>query len=285
MMKQTRSFSLAVLVIWGIGLAFRADAANDFLVSPKRVFMDTRQRSAEVLLINSGKVSTTFKIYFVDKKMQEDGRFVVITDPVIEDYPAAGMLRYAPRRVTLAPGKSQSIRVLARRPHDLAEADYTTRMIFEPLPDAKGGNSLESLALKKNQVKVGVVQTFIVSIPVIVRQGKPHAEVHLAQARTVMTSRGPVLEVLVQRTGNASIMGDLIVSAASATRDSPLGLVRSLQVYSNMAQRRVRIPLPKNENAWPDGEWKVRLQMPEDEGGALLAQTKATGKLTKLALR
>src|SRR5690606_39210727 len=113
----------------------------------------------------SGIESTTYRLALVNRRMSETGGFTDIDQPLPGEQFADEMLRFSPRQVTLAPGASQTVRIMVRKPSNLAEGEYRSHLLFSQQPQATGSNSIET---RKDAKKIGVVITALIgaSIPV-----------------------------------------------------------------------------------------------------------------------
>ena len=81
---------------------------GDLLVTPTRVVLEGRERSAELTLVNRGQERTTYRITLENRRMDAQGKFSEIDTPKDGELFAQNLIRYAPRRVTLEPNKPQT---------------------------------------------------------------------------------------------------------------------------------------------------------------------------------
>jgi P pilus assembly chaperone PapD len=87
---------------------------GDLLVSPVRVVLEGRERSAQVTLVNKGSETSIYRVSIVNRRMLQNGAFEVIEEPGPDEKFAGDLVRYAPRRITLEPDAPQTIRILLR---------------------------------------------------------------------------------------------------------------------------------------------------------------------------
>lgn len=181
-------------------------AMADLMLFPTRVVFEKDQRSAQVELVNQGKTPETYRISVVNRRMGEAGEFIVITEPGPGEQFAESMLRYSPRQVTIPPGTSQTVRILLRKPADLAPGEYRSHLQFDRVADATAGSSVEEVGKDSSGKGVGVVLSALVgaSIPVIVRHGDTQAQVGLSDlAWTPLTATTPAaVAFAIHRDGN-----------------------------------------------------------------------------------
>ena len=247
------------------------------MVSPTRVVFEGRTRSAELTLLNRGTAPATYRISFKNMRMLEDGSFEDIEAPGPGERFADGMIRYAPRQVVLEPGVAQTVRVLARKPADLAPGEYRSHLLFQVVPPATAGADIEALELEEGQIRVQVRVIFGLSIPVIVRHGDLSATVTLSDLALEAPDnpdRPPVLSLRLNRSGDRSTYGDITVTLRSdGGGETQVGLVRGVAVYTPNESRTLRLPLrPPEGVALEGGRLYVAYRARPEEGGAVLAE-------------
>lgn len=233
----------------------RAAGGADLNISPKRVVFGPADRTATVFVFNRGTEPAVYAVELVDRTMQADGQIVAAAAG--ETPSAKPFITYTPRRVTLAPGESQTVRLRVLRPADLATGEYRTHFTVTALPPEDTGLTAEqaSAPLREGQIGTRLTTLISLSIPLIVRQGPADAKAALENARyaveTVQTEAGGsaqvgVVTVDLVRRGVSSLYGDLEVRGDKGAKSSAIGGVRGLGVYPEIGQRSVRIVLTQN---------------------------------------
>ncbi|MFL6672230.1 MAG: molecular chaperone [Massilia sp.] len=251
-------------------------AMADLMLHPTRLVFDKNQRAAQVELINDGTETATYRINLVNRRMTETGDLVSITEPAPGEQFADSMLVFSPRQITLAPGTTQTVRVMVRRPANMAPGEYRSHLHFEKLPATNAVTSVESQAAQGGQ-QIAIVLNVLVgaSIPVIVRQGDTSATVNLSNLALQTGAEGrPQLALQMERSGNASAYGDLAVSF-TPKGGNPLEIARigGIAVYTPNPVRRASIALamPKGQ-ALAHGTVHVTYRERPDAGGRLIAE-------------
>ncbi|WP_457323367.1 molecular chaperone [Roseateles sp. P5_E11] len=274
MRAKTKFIRLAAL-----GLLLLARAAQaDLMLFPTRIVFDKQQRAAQVELMNQGKTPETYRINLVNRRMGPNGEFIAIDAPGPGEQFADAMLRYSPRQVTIPPGGSQIVRILLRKPDELAIGEYRSHLQFDRVAEASGNSSVEDVA-KREGKDVGIVIQALVgaSIPVIVRQGETHARAELSDlALQPGSATGPgTLSFQMKREGNRSLYGDLLATfTTTAGVTFEVARAGGVAVYVPNAARRVQLPLQlPSGNALPAGTLKLALRERPEAGGKLLAET------------
>lgn len=247
------------------------------MVHPTRIVLEKNQRSAQIEIINNSNEPATYRITLVNRRMDVNGGFAVVETPAPGEQFADGMLRYSPRRATLAPGASQVVRIMTRKPADLAPGEYRSHLLFAKQPDPAGPTSIETRD-SNNRGDIGVSLTALVgvSIPVIVREGDTAATVSMGNIALSKPSAGQPLVVSMdmRRSGNQSVYGDLSVSFTSAGGTlREIGSVGGVAVYApnELRHAKLLLTLPAGmvlANGTLTASYRERIE----HGGALLAE-------------
>ena len=269
----------AIMLVIGLGPSGnqQAFAAGELLVAPTRVVLEGRTRSAYVMLVNKGTETTTFRISIVNRRMLDDGAFENASSPRPGERFATSLIRYAPRRVVLAPNAPQTIRILVRKPRDLAEGEYRSHLMFQAIPDISGLKSVE----RPNAgapMSIRLIPIYGVTIPVIIRHGTLKLEVSItgAELRQAKGASTPTLNIRLGRSGDRSVHGDLQVELmASSGAGRIVGIVRGISVYTPNRTRWVRVPIERADVAkLRGGTVMVRFKAIRRAGGQILAENR-----------
>lgn len=261
----------------GVAASSPLALAQGLMVTPTRIVFEGRSRSGQVSLINSGTAPLTYRISFKNMRMLEDGSYEDIEVPRPGERFADKMIRYAPRQVLLEPGERQIVRLLVRKPRDLAPGEYRSHLLLQTVPPAAVGADIEALDLKEGEIRVQVTTIFGVTIPVIVRHGDLSAAVTLSNlALNSPESPGnpPVLLLRLNRSGDRSVYGDVVVTfKPDAGEETEVGVVRGVAVYTPNFTRILQISLRlPNGVALRGGRLHVAYRERADEGSAVLAE-------------
>jgi hypothetical protein len=264
--------ALQALLLGTVLLAPQARA--DLMLYPTRLVFEKNQRAAQIELINNGSEPATYRLSLVNRRMSETGEFLPVVTPAPGELFAEPMLRFSPRQVTLQPGTSQTVRVMLRKPAELADGEYRSHLQFDKLADTQGSNSVETQA--DAGAGIGVVLTALVgaSVPVIVRHGATAASVTLSNLELQGAPGAPVLAMQFARRGNASVYGDLSVTfTPQGGAAQQIGKMAGIAVYAPNATRHAKLPLqPPPALALARGTLAVTYRERADAGGAVLAQ-------------
>ena len=282
MMHFFRFFSPGRVALAALTMALTSHLAlADLALFPTRIVLEKNQRAAQVELMNSSTVPETYRINLVNRRMGETGEFIALEAPGPDDQFADPLLRYSPKQVTVQPGSSQTVRILLRKPADLAPGEYRSHLQFDRVADASGASSVEQ-ASNTGASGIGVVITALVgaSIPVIVRQGETQASATLSDLALLPAAGevGPALTFQINRSGNRSLYGDLSASF-TPKGGQPVDLAKAsgLAVYVPNALRRARFVLQVPPGtALAGGTLSLRYRERAEAGGKLMAEANLT---------
>jgi len=242
--------------------------AANINISPKRITVDPARRNATVLVVNQGNVPVTIDITMIDRIMQPDGQIVAVEDaskkpalaPIIAQlHSAKDLLQISPRRVTLQPGKAQTIRLrLASLPEGEKAAEYRSHLTVTTVPPPDSGVTAEAAAnaAQNRQLSFRISAVYGVSIPAIVRTSTAApaaqlANLHLTSVEVPDKPDQPPKKVTalaldIVRQGPNSLYGVIeIRSERQKKGDTPLGFARGVGVYPEIDHRSVMIPLTR----------------------------------------
>jgi P pilus assembly chaperone PapD len=250
-------------------------ARAELMLHPTRIVFDKNTRAAQIELINTGSKPASYRIGLVNRRMTEDGQFESAETAKDGERFAEEMLRYSPRQVTLQPGTAQTVRVMLRKPADLAEGEYRSHLQFDKLPEVEGNASIENQGAGRTQIGVTLNALVGASVPVIVRHGNVSAAVKLDGLALRRDDKGrPALALQFEREGNSSVYGDLSVTfmpKGGAPRS--LAQIGGIAVYTPNRVRKAVLPLQVPAGmTLAGGTIEVSYRDRPEAGGKLLAQ-------------
>ena len=272
--RVTSLLGLAVLVAVSTLAPCQVFAqAGDLAVAPTRVVFDGRTRSAQLSLVNKGAETATYRVIVVNMQMDETGQMQRVDGPDGGKGSAAKLFRYSPRQVTLKPGETQAVRLLLRKPGDLAAGEYRSHLLMQNVPK-DAGLSIEQEKSTEG-VQIRMVPIFGITIPVIVRHGATSADVALADLK-VEPAAGEIkvarLHFTINRKGTRSAFGDLTATLDAGGKKTVIGQVMRLAVYTPNETRKVSMALRLPEGtSLSGGNIHLTFNHTEDDGGKVMA--------------
>ncbi|MDZ4261238.1 MAG: hypothetical protein U1B30_02775 [Pseudomonadota bacterium] len=198
-------------------------AAGQLMVAPTRIVLDERDRSATINLINTDDETTTYRIDFLNKRMTDNGDFQDIKTPLPDEHFSDGMIHFSPREVVLPPGKSQTIRLMLRKPADLEVGEYHSHMHVKALP-AESAKSIETLTSDNN---LTIQLTPVIGFEPNLTPDEP-----------------AIMSMTMHRQDNRSVYGDITVYFKPDKGDElVVDKARGVAVYSSNPLRHLRLAL------------------------------------------
>jgi len=244
---------------------------GDLLVAPTRLVLDGR-KGAEIILNNIGDEPATYRISIDFRRMDEDGALEEVKQPTAADQTAAGMIIYAPRRVTLAPHEPQAIRIAARPPQGLPDGEYRIHMLFRAIPPATPVVQAAATQPEKG-LRFELTPVYGVTIPVIVRLGNLQATAGIANVHLDKKDGNPVVSLDLNRSGQRSTFGEVRV-LKPGTKD-PIALQKAVAVYTEIGTRHVSVPVSASFKGGLAGPVTVQYVETYDDGSHVIAETQA----------
>ena len=234
-------------------------AQGNLLIFPKRVVFDGKKKVEKLILSNTGKDSAVYNISFIQRKMTEFGRLEAISEPDSGQYFATSYLRVYPRRITLAPNETQTVKVQVINANKMKDGEYRSHIYFRPEKNISPLGK-ETKANNSTDVSVKLEAIFGISIPAIIKKGT---------SNTVTTITGLAYEndrdlnhflnFGLNRSGKMSTYGDISIFYISSDNKSyKVGKISGVAVYTPGTIRKVKMQLQKPEGVnFSNGKFKV----------------------------
>ena len=266
-LRNLTTIAASFAAFGALSIATPAHAQGDLLVAPTRVILDG-SRGTEVILSNIGADEATYRIGLELRRMTDNGRLEPVekVDANDTEEAALGMIRYAPRRISLPPGQPQSVRLSARPGAELPDGEYRVHMSFKAIPRPTEVTQEDTQA---EGVTLRLIPIYGITIPIIVRHGDVEAQVALTQPSIVQGEKGPELALSIDRAGESSTYGAL--SIVKPGLPDPIVLAGGIAVYPEIGSREVRINLTEEQAALLRGPARIEYRELEEKGGALIA--------------
>lgn len=217
-----------VVVLLSVFISFIAQA--NLLISPTRIAFNDRDRIHTVTLINSGKKTNSYRIEWVEQKVNKQGSYEVLTEQELTDFPIASpYIRHTPRQVTLEPGERQVIKLLARRANDMQNGEYRSHLTFTALPDTRQEETSQGLSMQLN-----LLMSY--SIPILLRKGELNAVAEIADIQLKTNPNKPMTDIFVtlSKRGTTSLTGSLkaYYTAQGQNNEIHIGTLNGFNFFS-----------------------------------------------------
>jgi P pilus assembly chaperone PapD len=267
MSKRFFLLSAAGLILIQVFFPFNTIAQGNLLITPKRAVFEGNKRSIDLNLANVGEDTATYAISLVQIRMTEEGGFETITEPDEGQLFASPYLRFFPRSVTLGPNEAQTVKVQLVKAGGLAPGEYRSHVYFRAVPEEKPLGEEEVTQQDPASISVKLVPIFGITIPVIIRVGKPDVNVTLSDLVLGFENDTiPKLKFTFNRAGNYSVYGDITVDHVSpggtVTR---VGIANGIAVYTPNTKRTFEFSLFNDKGVdYSAGSLLVTYSAPSD---------------------
>ena len=258
--------SLLVMFCSSLFCGGEIHAQGNLLITPRRAVFEGNQRTIDLNLANTGTDTATYAISIVQIRMTEEGAFETITEPDPGQRFADRYIRYFPRSVTLGPKEAQVVKVQLTGGREMEPGEYRSHFYFRAVPNATPLGEVNP-ARDTSGISVVLTPVFGITIPVIIRVGQPNTNVTITDLSLDMSGGAmPVLNMVLRRTGNMSVYGDLAIDHISPQGTTTrVGIANGLAVYTPNALRRFRMnlnPIPGVD--FTTGRLRVTYSAPSD---------------------
>ncbi len=241
-MRSLRSLFLFAAIVAG-AILIPSPAQADLLIAPTRVVLERGERSAELIVVNKGDEEFAFRVSVENRRMRLDGSMEDAAVAQADELFAADIVRYAPRRLVLAPDERQTIRISAATA-DLEPGEYRAHLRLMSAPMSAGRTLSSATGAGQDGISIELVAVRSLTIPIIVRVGDLDADISIerVEARPSDNEGETLLVARLNRTGSRSTYGDIQLFGEG--QSTPAYMARGVAVYTPNAERDVILPVP-----------------------------------------
>lgn len=208
-------------------------AQASLLITPTHIKFDERDRVKEVILLNSGSQTRTYKIEWIEQIQNNNGSYRKPNESELVSFPkASDFLRVSPRRVRLEPGEKQIVKLLLRRTSDMSSNEYRSHLSFIALPPERAEK-----AGPVNGVSLQMDMLLNYTIPVLVAttsNEKPSVSIEEVTFQPAQngSKQGNVLVKFKKELG-VSVRGDITVLFAESGSNNyePIGYLNGVNIF------------------------------------------------------
>ena len=241
-------------------------AYASLLITPLRVVMEGRERSINIVLVNTGKHEATYRMEW-EQLIQAQDKGGYLLDDDTESTHLQDFAVFTPRQITLKPQQKQTVRVAVRRPADLPVGEYKSHLKFRIIDDGKGQVEFSSDDPKQNEVRVGARVLASYSIPIVYRVGEQDVDVSISNPSFSINPKSGklMMELPVERSGTHGILGEIeVYHTPNGGTEELISTLGNSGLYPEITRRLFKIVT--NVNGLAPGN--MRIVFYKDEGEA-----------------
>lgn len=228
-----KQFLTCLLIICLYPCLVRANLA----VSSFYVLFDANsaKRAEVVRVTNSSNTQKSYRIKLINYKQNADGSYTDIEAPLLGNPFASPYVSFSPHETTLAPGQTQTVRLVRKPMAAAADGEYVSHLLVRELPEK---NAIGKQA-DTGELTIDIKALYGVTIPIIIDKGDLNSSAVITTVTRETDTGKPSVSVTVKRNGNRSFWGNLIVKNGK----KEIGRVNGFKIFMTTPERRVKIPL------------------------------------------
>ena len=221
-------------------LTFNTQPTDALAITLKRIVFEGPKRAEVLTVINSSNETRTYRISWRHFLMNPDKSLVAVSEegplpPEVK--PVTDMVRFAPRRFTLAPKTSQQVRIMLRMPGGIPDGEYRSHLWVRPEANAE---TFRKEAEKEARGGVTIQMLAGVTMPVIVRKGSVDADIYIENLSAYETNGFIKVGFNLNRSGDRSVYGNMnfVCNKNQGSQEYTIKTNRGNAVYSEINTRR-----------------------------------------------
>lgn len=245
MLRACVAFFAAVVFYAGV-MILSAQDANALRVTMKRIVFEGPVRTELITIVNNTAEEQVYRLGWRMMRMTEDTSLEYVKEGESTEglMPAEDMIRYSPRRVVLPPGASQQVRLMLRRPKDLAPGEYRSHFWIQPEAEAVKFDPNPDAPKDKPSIQIKMLTGL--TLPVFVRNGDLSASASITNLQMAIAGGSLQVTFDLNREGNRSLYGDMDFVCVGGG-ETVVKQLKGIAVYTEITKRHMKfdIPLPE----------------------------------------
>jgi P pilus assembly chaperone PapD len=212
---------------------FTTDVFANLMVTPTRVAFDKRDRTSDVTLLNTSNTTRSYRVEWMNQAQAPDGSYIPLDESQLAEFPRAdSYIRYSPRRVTLKPGESQTVKLMVRRKPDMDKAEYRSHLKFTALPLQEESNLERTGPAEGINIKLNVLLSY--TIPILIRTEEADIDVQIGDLDLVKRQEDgkDILNFVMKKNSDTSVYGDFTVVYTANGKQDDVGYLNGVSMFA-----------------------------------------------------
>lgn len=216
---------------------FPGFAKANLAISSFYVWFDANsaKRTETLRVTNTSNIQKVYRIKLVNFKQNADGSYDDISHPLSGNPFAEPYVGYSPHETTLAPGQTQTIRLVRKPMAAAADGEYVSHLLVRELPE----KTVHAKQDNNGDLRINIKALYGVTIPVIIDKGNLHSSASIGKVSVIEKDGKPYASVTVKRKGDRSFWGNLIIKKGQ----KEVGRVNGFKIFMTTPERHMQIPL------------------------------------------
>ncbi len=209
-----RMLLCSLLFITATGGAFAS--TKMLMLNPVRAIFTDRQRSVKVNVSNPTGEPITYTVSLVTMRKDQRGKLYTVEKEAETEGEklVKSMIRFSPRRTTIATGQRQVVRLMTRKPKELPPGEYQTRLRFTPLRLGKNNLDVQMGTGDLSETAVDLDLIVASTIPLIIQHGGLESDISPKSISLKKSPKYPAelaADVVFSRSGDCSAFGNVFL--------------------------------------------------------------------------
>lgn len=235
-----------LLLFFAMAFCMLNTVSAELLITPTRVVFSERDRTQEVILVNTANESRTYNLSWSEMMQTNSSGYRRLNDDEKEAFAKASeFIRFTPRRITLGPGENQRIKLNLRRRATMEAPEYRSHLKFTVIPNEvlkEPNDGEEPTGLK---MKLNLFLNY--TIPVMIKNTNVNSTVSIDNVNFKLEEVGDnpaSVDFDLFKNGDTSIIGDITLMFRRQGDDEfvPVGYNNNLTIYHENNLVRLNIP-------------------------------------------
>jgi len=248
-----------------ICLSFAFSAWSQLAVHPKSIIMQKGTRTGEISYFNQSKERKTYEVGLKYRKVGENGFLGGFTSEATSERVALGLVRFSPRRFTLEPGASQTVRMMVTGTTKLEPLDYRGVIVAKTVQSFGTDSSKD-----KKTMRLQIKPNLSLGVPFMYYNGVPKVQAKLVDVKITKGQKGFIVSGTALNTGDFYPLGSIHVSIKKDKGFNHLKKLGSLNVLGKKRHFQFEIDNLEEQK----GEYSLVYQTPNFMGSKVIDHIK-----------
>lgn len=214
-------------------------ASANLLVSPTRVVFEGKDRTKDIVLINTTNQERSYRVEWTEKTVNNRGKYIDIKEQESSSA-ASEYIRFSPRQVTLKPGERQVVKFMLRRNNSMQKPEYRSHILFTALPlrVSESQDSQQGVSIKLN-----VLTSY--SVPIMIRTIDPDGSISIDNINISRNKNdAPIIQVAFSKTGSSSKTGNVNIyfQASGSGEEKKVGILNGVNFFHEASVLQLELP-------------------------------------------
>lgn len=213
-------------ILFTLTFLFCASTFANLMVFPTRLVLDQKKPIGKLSLKYVGTTKMKFRIGTLYYKQLTNGKLIQAAPKEKIKDSASNLITFSPRFVTLQPGETQVVRIMARRKGQLPKGEYRAHIHFESMKQATQNEEKSSKGIETN-----LVINMGVAVPIIYRYGVKSQSATIKNPKLQTISGKKVISFSLKRKNNSKGATYSKIEIYEENATEPLSIIKGISTY------------------------------------------------------